>query len=110
MSSFVFDAALRSADRLGEKTPSDGEAWSERHSYFDGSYWRQAFAAGGNVQLTGFVEGYLGCADHKPAGQRGSFPAAPAQYVRRISGSYQFDTTTADMNPDRENARIADVL
>lgn len=99
-------------DRLGEKPPRGGEEWREKHGYFDGSYWGQAFGDGGagTAHQRGFVEGYLSCNQRLGVSRRPSFSAQPEMYVRRISQWYHFDSTTGDMDPAREEAKIADVL
>ena len=110
LSHSAFEALVQSADRVGERPPSGGEVWNERHGHFDGNYWRQAFAAGGTQEQLGFVEGYVTCSNHRPTAQDSTFSATPADYVRRINQWYEFDTTTGDMNSARESAKIADVL
>lgn len=98
------------ADRPGERPPAGGEEWREKHGYFDGNYWRQAFAAGGTSHQRGFVEGYLSCNQQLGPHRRVSYSGRPDAYVRHISQWYRFDSTSADMEPTRERTKIADVL
>ena len=100
----------RFADRPGERPPKGGEIWNERHSYFDGDYWRQAFAAGGVGQQRCFVEGYLACARQFVPRAKTSFLASSAAYVTKITRWYGFDAQTTDMTASREKMKIADVL
>lgn len=97
-------------DRPGEQPPSGGEEWHESHGYFDGNYWRQSFGSGGSAHQIGFVEGYVACNRQLGAARRATFTAPATEYVHRINQWYQFDSTTADMEPTREKAKIVDVL
>jgi hypothetical protein len=98
------------ADRPGEKGPSGGEVWHDRHGYFDGTYWRQAFATGGVEAQRGFVEGYLACDEQVRHGRQARSRTTASDYVTRINRWYRFDPESGDVETSREKAKIADVL
>jgi len=103
----VYDAIriVDSQSPLRQPAPG-GEKWSERHWYFDGDWWRQ----GGPADRLGFVEGYLACLAAGKKNVRERFPLSPAQYVALINQWYGLHEETGDINPKREDAKIADVL
>lgn len=98
------------ADKPYEKAPRGGEVWKERHSYFDGTYWRQVFITGGVEAQRGFVEGYLACDQPVVTNRRTASPISPSELVARINRWYNFDPETGDVETTREKAKIADVL
>lgn len=106
----VASALSAVADKSEEKAPRGGEIWMERHSYFDGTYWRQAFATGGLEAQRGFVEGYLACDEQVANNRNPASSIPPSELVARINRWYQFDPETGDVETTREKAKIADVL
>lgn len=107
----VPDAFFRFRDRAGEKSAATGgEPVKGRHGFYDGTYWKQISALGGDAEQLGFIEGYLWCHAHLSRNEGGVFSKAPSLYVSLISGWYGFVTDTGDIDAKREPAKIADVL
>lgn len=98
------------ADKTGEKAPAGGDVWHDRHGYFDGTYWRQAFATGGIEAQRGFVEGYLACDEQVRHRRHVGTQSTASDYVTRINRWYRFDPESGDVDSTREKAKIADVL
>ena len=82
-----------------------GEVWKDRHGYWNGDWWRQ----GQPADRLGFVEGYLSCL--RSIEDKGKqFPNDPPAYVTFINRWYGLNQETGDVNPQREEAKIGDVL
>ena len=102
----VFDAI-----RVEEQQPpsrqvqAGGETWTEPHGYCDGQWWRQVNRA----DRLGFVEGYMACYARSPKAH-GTLSKTPAEYVRLINEWYKLNEESGDVDPNREDAKIADVL
>jgi hypothetical protein len=107
----VGDVLYQFRDRPGDVVPSkDGERWSERHGFFDGLYWTQIDAIGGQEEQLGFVEGYLSCHAERSRNRGAVFSKTPTEYRTLISQWYRFDERTGEMDAKRYDAKIADVL
>ena len=107
----VSDVFYRFRDRPGEKMrATDGEQITGRHGFYDGTYWKQISALGGQAEQLGFVEGYLWCHAHLSRNRGGVFSKAPAEYVKLITRWYKFNRDTGDIDAKREPTKIADVL
>jgi hypothetical protein len=99
--------ALRTArgQVLSKHARSGGEAWPEAHAYWDGQWWREGTAG----ERLGYVEGYLAC--YSGASTRhGSFQKPPSDYVRMINEWYRLKEETGDVDPQRVDTKIAEVL
>jgi len=101
-------AAIRIVDSLPplRQPAPGGEQWKERHWYFDGDWWRQGTPA----DRLGFVEGFLACLGAGKKDVRATFSQSPAQYVALINRWYALNQETGDVDPKREDAKIAGVL
>lgn len=84
---------------LNKRTPPEGgEAWTEKHGFFDGLFWK-----GGTIEeQRGFVAGEIACFNTYAA-SRAYFPKSSDEYVALIDKWYS--TTGHD-----ENAKVPDVL
>ncbi|MGH9405859.1 MAG: hypothetical protein ACRD3D_08505 [Terriglobia bacterium] len=100
--------------RLPARQPDEASAATrvkERHSIYDGSYWKQISALGGPERgQLGFVEGYLACHAGFGHNRGGVFSRTPAEYMALISQWYRFDEYTGEINRRRARKPIAEVL
>lgn len=107
----VPEVFYRFRDRPGERsTATDGQPIKGRHGFYDGTYWKQISALGGEAAQLGFVQGYLWCHAHLSRNTGGVFSKPPSEYVALITRWYGFVEGTGDIDAKREPAKIADVL
>ncbi len=90
----------------GERAPEGGEVWEEAHGYYDGIFWKQI----DEPRRLGFIEGYLWCYSEKAGNPHGTFSKDARHYVSLITEWYRLDDNTGDIDPDREEEKIANVL
>jgi hypothetical protein len=80
--------------------------WEEEHGIFDGDYWRQALPS----ERVGFIQGFLEC-QRKDGKAVAKFSRSDDLYVAQISQWYGIkEDDPAEINPERESKKIADVL
>ncbi|HKV05578.1 MAG TPA: hypothetical protein VJO53_10785 [Candidatus Acidoferrales bacterium] len=103
----VYDV-IRIVDRepLSRKPVAGGEIWNGRHGYWDGQWWREGIPA----DRIGFVEGYLACYRAGAKNAHGSFAKSAAQYVGLINRWYGLNEESGDIDSEKEETKIADVL
>ncbi len=87
------------------ETGKGGEVWTEPHGYWDGQWWRE----GSPADRLGFVEGYLACHSRSQR-PHGALSRTPPEYARLINQWYKLNEETGDVEPDRVDTKIADVL
>lgn len=78
----------------------------EKHIFFDGEYWRQGVPS----QRLGIIQGFLEC-QRKDGKAVARFSRSEDWYVAQISQWYGVrEADPAEINPEREKKKIADVL
>jgi len=97
-------------DKSGESKSLYGEEAKGAHGYFDGLYWSQMWALQGKDEQVGFVEGYITCHELRYKKNQLTLSKSPFDYVNLIDQWYGFDKKSGDMNADRQDRPIADVL
>jgi len=109
----VIHAVLQLRDQPGDTAeyPSGGEGTTAPHQGNDGQYWRDMSHSGTrHDEQLGFVEGFLQCHEKLAHNKGGTFSKTAEEYRTLISQSYRFDERTGDIDGDREDDAIVDVL
>jgi hypothetical protein len=84
--------------KRSDKPPSGGEAWPEKHGYFDGRWWR---GMSNDPLHIGFVEGEIACFETEADSTR-TFGESATHYIQLLNEWYQHE--------DREATKVPDVL
>jgi hypothetical protein len=89
---------------VNAKTVGSAEYWPEKHGFFNGDYWYQLQGPG---ERASYVAAYLAC---EATFQHKAINHPVDYYVRAVNLWYGTHDGDGNLNPTRENEKIANVI
>ena len=98
---------IRGAASETSAQPASGSPAPAQHGSYDGKFWFDAETP--QVQL-GFIEGYLACHTAKVKDADGRFSKPADDYIALVNTAYGITDDTEEVDPQKAEQKIADVL